>query len=368
VRRTVLLALVAGLLVCGCGTERPASIRDGTASTGPAPSQAEPTSTPSTQPTGSLRGFPLALGYDDENGDDHSPVVVTGKPATRAFAECGRTVWDPKAGTTDVLGVEFRGEAEWSRGRTLVLYPSTDAAAAAVETARDVITSCPRDDGDEYGWVEHTLIDYVAGDHSVGWIDRWWSAEVDGFDTGLTVHHVVRVGRAVLYTYEYGEGNGSEQTRGAAVVRAANEDQPVVGAMGRLATEHAPVLTDEGVGPYRIRMSAEELIAAGGPLDSDQADPCSPLAWTGPDGARLKGAFSTGTGLAYLSVEAGVTPEGVTVGTPLADLRTAYPDLAGDDLVATVTLPDTGNYYRFEVDDGRVNWLVLVDRDQQCVS
>ena len=42
------------------------------------------------------------------------------------------SAWDPHAGTTDVIGVEWRGEAEWSRGRTLVLYPTAEAAVAAV--------------------------------------------------------------------------------------------------------------------------------------------------------------------------------------------------------------------------------------------
>ena len=52
------------------------------------------------------------------------------------------------------------------------------------------------------------------GDESVVWTDTYWSTTAaDGYDTGLTVYHVVRVGRAVLLAYEYGEGNGSEETR-----------------------------------------------------------------------------------------------------------------------------------------------------------
>ena len=51
-----------------------------------------------------------------------------------------------------------------------VLHPTVEAASAAVDTAVDVITNCPRDDGDDYGWVEHTGIDYYVGDQSLaGW-------------------------------------------------------------------------------------------------------------------------------------------------------------------------------------------------------
>ena len=93
-----------------------------------------PTSTPSAEPRSPTHLDPARLGYDDENGDDHSPVVVTDQPGTRAFEPVRTPVWDPRAGTTDLIGVEFRGEAEWSRGRTLVLYPSDGAPrAAAVE-------------------------------------------------------------------------------------------------------------------------------------------------------------------------------------------------------------------------------------------
>jgi hypothetical protein len=247
VRRLVPLCLAALVAVAGCGTERPASVREAGASFSPAPSPSEtptpsvtppptrpPTNPPKPSPTalrGPLADFPLAIGLPDRNGDDQSPVVVRGVPATKAFGECGRRVWDPHDGTTDVIGVEWSAEAEWSRGRTLVLFPSSEAATAAVDTARDVITSCPRDDGNDDGWTEHTPVDYFQGDQSVGWIDRWWASDVGGFGTGLVVYHVARVGRAVLFTYEYGEGNGSEQTRLAAVARAAKADQYVVDAM-----------------------------------------------------------------------------------------------------------------------------------------
>ncbi len=193
--------MAAGLLAFGCGTEQPTA--------GPV---ADPSFSSEPTPTPSLTGFPLALGLDDENGDDHSPVVVAGRPATQAFELCSVRAWDPHAGTTDVLGVEWRGEAEWSRGRTLVLHETAEAAAAAVAAAREAVAGCPTEPADgDYGSA-HTLLGVSLGDESVAWADTYWFSS-DGkklSDTGLTVYHVVRVGRAVLLTYEYGEGNGSE--------------------------------------------------------------------------------------------------------------------------------------------------------------
>ncbi len=201
----------------------------------PTPST-KPTPTPTPDLAGPLANFPLDVGYDDENGDDHSPVVVTGKPATRAFSECGRQVWDPMAGTSDVIGVEFRGEAEWSRGRTLVLYPSADAAAAAVTSAHDALAAC-QDDPAEPGYgTTHTILDVPLGDRSVVWTDTYWFMSNGDklHDTGLTVYSVVSVGRAVLLAYEYGEGNGSEESRANGIARATQLERPVVERMSEL--------------------------------------------------------------------------------------------------------------------------------------
>jgi hypothetical protein len=182
-----------------------------------------------------LAGFPLALGYDAANGDDHSPVRITRRPATKAFELCGVPAWDPSAATIDVLGVEWRGEAEWVRGRTLALYPSVDDGVAALADLRDALTGCPEEPGEpDYG-TTHTLLDLALGEESVVWANTYWFAtggeKLHG--TGLTVHAAVRVGRAVLLSYEYGEGNGSDESRQAAIDRAIAADQRVVDAMGK---------------------------------------------------------------------------------------------------------------------------------------
>ncbi len=373
-RRLVPLATVALVLLSGCGTERPgaAPAADPSFSSAPAPS-APPTRTLLPSPTvdqqGSLAEFPLDLGYDEKNGDDGSPVTVTEKPATKKFEECGREVWDPAAGS-GVIGVEFRGEAEWSRGRTLVLHPSTEAARAAVDTARDAITNCPRDDGTDYGWTEHTGVDYFAGEQSFGWIDRWWTTEVDGFDTGLIVYHVVRVGNAVLLSYEYGEGNGSEQTRQSALSRAAKEDQPVVDAMGELSPGTGAVaLTPQGAGPLRLGMTAEQVRQAppGAEIRPRPAS-CADLSWTSPDGIELNGAISDSDGLAFVSTPNGATREGIAAGDTLDDLRSAYPNLERADNGLWST--DQGaTDYAFDVDAaGTITWAMVTGDDQQCAG
>jgi hypothetical protein len=234
VRGTTLLGLAAlALVATACGDARP-----GEMSSAPSASFsiAAPSPSTSTSPTGALDGFPLALGYDDRNGDDGSPVRVTARPASEAFSLCGTPTWNPRAGATDVIAVEWRGEAEWARGRTLVLYPDTEAAATAVSTARDAVSGCSEEPSEPGYGSTHTLLDVPLGDESVVWTDTYWLSS-DGeklHGTGLTVYHLVRVGPAVLLAYEYGEGNGSDESRADTIARATQLERPIVAAMGDL--------------------------------------------------------------------------------------------------------------------------------------
>jgi hypothetical protein len=226
------------VLLGGCGDRDPTTVADREPSSRPtAPSRVpgSPTTSASVG-TGPLAGFPLDLGYPDENGDDQSPVVVTARPATRAFRLCHLTAWDPGDQTTDVIGVRFRGEAEYSRGRTLTLYADPGAAADAVRRARNAVEACPDErDGRDQG-TTHTLVDRGLGEQSVVWTDTFYNV-VQGeeqHDTGLVVYEVVRVGRAVLLAYEYGEGNGTPAGREQAIARSVRQEHPVVDRMRRL--------------------------------------------------------------------------------------------------------------------------------------
>jgi hypothetical protein len=231
--------VVVPLLLGGCGDARPTVATETVA---PNPTQ-NPTQNPTTATspdlTGPLAGFPLALGYADTNGNDGSPVAITTKPATRRFGICGRTVWDPRHGTTDRIGVEYRGEAEWARGRTLVLYPGVAAATAAVSAARTAVAACPDEpDGSSQG-TTHTVADESAGDQAVVWTDTFYSV-VNGrpqHDTGLVVYELVRVGRAVLLGYEYDEGNGSAESRAQSVARNTREARVLADRMKDLPAD-----------------------------------------------------------------------------------------------------------------------------------
>jgi hypothetical protein len=236
------LVLAAALLI-GCGNRQDVAATDVDTSSMPTRHSPHPTPTPSSPTpsspagvTGPLADFPLDLGYADKNGDDGSPVEITARPATRKFGACGRNVWDPRAGTTDLIGVEFRGEAEYFRGRTLILFPNAEAATTAVTAARDAMVDCPDEPDGKGQGTTHTVIAESLGDQSLVWTDTFYSVQ-DGeqqHDTGLVVYDLVRVGRVVLLGYEYGEGNGSRATRDHAVAQTMRDGRALARRMREL--------------------------------------------------------------------------------------------------------------------------------------
>ena len=204
-------------------------------------------------------------------------------------------------------------------------------------------------------------------------MDRYWSTEVDGFDTGLTVYHVVRVGRAVLMTYEYGEGNGSDADPPVGPRSGPTKaDPPVVDAMNDLmndlSTGDVPLLTPHGAGPFELGMSIEAARAAGGRVRMDGGTTaCPELTWTAPSGATVHGAFSPGSGLGYVSVDGGRTAEGISLGATVADLHAAYPDLQHADNGLWYADREPGDL-AFATYDGGVNWMVAMGDDQHCAG
>jgi hypothetical protein len=230
----VSLTLAAPLLVTGCGSDRSTGRSEADAASTPTRA---PTTSSAPHETLSVADFPLDLGYPHENGDDHSPVVVGPRPATGTFRVCGRAAWDPHHATSAVLGVRYRGESEYYRGRTLVLYPTAAAAGAAVTRLHEAVAACSDDPHGKDEGTTHTLVDgagvRLGGDQSVVWTDSFYNVYrgEEQHDTGLVVYELVRVGRAVLLAYEYGEGNGTPASRAESIRQSLHHERAVVARM-----------------------------------------------------------------------------------------------------------------------------------------
>jgi hypothetical protein len=99
---------LASLLLVGCGT--------GTS----APTAADPEPTPGSStsqtstPVRPLERFPLTVGYPETNGDDGSPVEVTGTSGLDELVPCDEAAWTPQSpvAPVDLIGATYTGEAE----------------------------------------------------------------------------------------------------------------------------------------------------------------------------------------------------------------------------------------------------------------
>jgi hypothetical protein len=200
-RSTASLAF-AFLLLVACGQATSAPVADD-------PEPLAPSETSST--TRPLDDFPLARGYPDTNGDDGSPVVVTDESGVGPLTFCDRPGWslDVPVAPADLVGATYTGEAEDFRGRTLVRYDDEGLAAKALATLRDAVEVCPEEAVGGTAQV-YTGTSRPAGDDAFTITHRYRAEH--GYDTGLEVIDVVRVGDLLLLTSEYGEGGGSEES------------------------------------------------------------------------------------------------------------------------------------------------------------
>jgi hypothetical protein len=198
-----LSAILVAALVTGCGAATSARVAEDTATptatSTPTPTHPVPSSTVRT-----LDDFPLVRGYPATNGDDGSPVVVTNKSGVEDLVFCGQQAWSP-AGTADVVGTTYTGEAEDFRGRTLARYEG-EGATGAVARLREAVAACPVE---KVGGTEQ-VYDVMPGDSADEsfFITHRYRSDY-GFDTGLEVIGVLRLDDLVLLSFEYGEGGGS---------------------------------------------------------------------------------------------------------------------------------------------------------------
>ncbi len=160
-------------------------------------------------------------------------------------------------------------------------------------------------------------------------------------------------------------GRPTASTATAATTRPANSTLPA----------RTPLtLGPNGIGALKLGMTRTQAEATG-LVAKFQNEPNSRLClWR----TRLVGAHGDG-GIVFHSETLGVatidafkgikTPEGVKIGSSVADVRRAYPGFSVDPEISRgyVTVPGNSKaVYRISVDNGVVNELTLQLRDQNC--
>lgn len=161
---------------------------------------------------------------------------------------------------------------------------------------------------------------------------------------------------------------------------------PATSAASTPSAAATDTLTDTGYGALQIGMTKAEALATGlttgisgttGTCGASDDGTLVGAPTEDSDYVRGTLVFSANSGklVAIYAYGTVATPEGIAVGSTVADLKAAYPGWSGEpdeDGKATdegrgyVELPGSGNTYRIVVDSGKVVELSLDSLQQDC--
>ncbi|SFQ45697.1 hypothetical protein SAMN05421810_107290 [Amycolatopsis arida] len=131
----------------------------------------------------------------------------------------------------------------------------------------------------------------------------------------------------------------------------------------------APVLGPDGYGPLRLGMSFQAAVRTGMLATSEDAAPppddCGEYRLTEGTKAIQQVTISGSRGVVYFAASGATTPEGVGVGSSVAELEAAYPNLAADPHGMTAPAGPGARYY-FGTKGATVTVLHLVADQPGC--
>jgi len=215
----VLIATPVALLADRGDRSGPPVTSTPTATTSPT---ASPTATTTPAPHDIPDGFPLAAGWPDASTSEYGDEALKGPNRTLPpldLSACGNTVPDP--GDTDRLNATWTNVEDY-RGRELLTFSTAQEAVTYVAHLRAVWADCPVE-GSGDGGIQRQLQATSVGGESVALISTYEPA------LGLGIHHVIRLGRAVLVDTVSNEG--TESAIDAQLAQMTADSAPVVQAM-----------------------------------------------------------------------------------------------------------------------------------------
>jgi hypothetical protein len=286
---------------------------------------------------------------------------------------CGTTAWPPAS--QDSLGLNVTGP-EYADDRTLVTFADADQAVAAVQAIRDATEACPAQ--------QNALFDVLTADTGYDSFTLG-SSYTDGL--GSDAWQFTRVGRAVLAVHTYGEGTRqSLPLQAREITKITGKITPAMCAYTAAGCDSSSadpsqntsqVLGPDGYGDLKLGMTAAEVDATGLATLQPYADPgaaCQTMSIAGwgqtvnpTISGDVHGFVSKLHGLAIIYAQPGMhTPEGIGVGSTVAEVKAAYGDLTGSD--AYNTTPVNGISYFFLTDGAKVTAFQIELADEDCVG
>ncbi|HEY3014738.1 MAG TPA: hypothetical protein VGJ41_06480 [Nocardioides sp.] len=330
--------------------------------------------------------FPLAAGWPDPSQSEYGDKALEGPSRTLPALDitaCGHHL--PDLGNLDRLDATWKNVEDY-RSRELLTFGTAQEAVTYVAHLRAIWMDCPSEDVGDGQTAVHELRPTQVGGESVALVTSY---EMGGAPAiGLSVDHVIRLGRSVLVDTTSTEGtkDGLDQQ----LAEMTDETAPVVAAMclftkaGCGTDSAAPsddasaagsVLGPDGYGDLRLGMTAAEVEDTGLATLQPFADPganCRTMSIHGwgdtvhPNfSGTVHGLVSRNQGLAIIIAQPDMhTTEGIGVGSTVQEIRDAYGELTGSD--AYSTQPVDGIRYFFLTDGSNVTAFQLELADQDC--
>jgi hypothetical protein len=308
--------------------------------------------------------FPITVDAEKDGGDFtwQGPSADT----QQDFPDvCGTQPW-PVAGL-DRLGFNVSGP-EYGDQRALVSFATADQAVAEVQGIRDAVQACPLDQNTRYD----------ATPRDTGYDSFTFGVSATN-SLGSSGYQVTRVGRAVLVVATYGEGTRDSLPGYAdALTTLTGKLTPAMCVFTEAGCDggSAEVLGPDGFGALHLGMTADEIDATGLATVQPVVDnfaACRTLTIHGwrdtlhPNiSGQVHGFVSRKHGLAIIFAQPGMrTPEGIGVGSTVAEIRAAYGELTGSDAYNTKAVD--GISYFFLTDGSKVTAFQIELADQDCV-
>lgn len=241
----------------------------------------EPTPDPTSDPGDGLipTDFPLAANLPAENEDGTAVTVKRDDASNGGLSFCSQPAWDP-TDPAETASVEFSAPEDFRR-RMLSAYFSPQEARDAFDKILARVQDCPVDSDEGF----ETAYEIVAqSDDSFTVTTRFRPAEGD-FDLGLEVQQFFVSGNALLWSFDYGEGGGSEETIASSIQWSEEQIAPVLEALQSTFVDRSGSDqgtddgtddgTDTGTGPGDPgygEVPRDFPIATGWPEPSESAD------------------------------------------------------------------------------------------------